>query len=568
MKRTFPAFLIAAVFVVSLGGRSAAQFETRETISTAIQGPSSVALGDFNHDGNLDLVVACYMNSSQVTVFLGNGDGTFKPPTDYEAGTSPGSVAAADLNHDGKLDLAVVGASGVAILLGKGDGSFQLASLYAIPNTPTYIAIGDFNGDHKPDLVLFAFHTVSVMLGNGDGTFQPPISFDPPYAPAALGIGDFGHNGKLDLAVGEQFGGISQVQIFSGSGDGTFQAGASYPVGAEPTSVAVADLRGNGKLDLVVSDFGDGIDVLLGNGDGTFQAAVAYPPSSNWVTVADFNGDGKPDLASVYFGTPIGAYLRLGNGDGTFGAAQYFPVGKLPVFVASGDFNGDHKPDLAIADRRFTDVDILLNTGVATFAPSTPVNFPFQLIGSTSPPQMVTLTNSGSTALTISAMKASSQFGMSSTCGSSVAPTASCAISITFSPASPGTKSGTISIVDSASSKPEVIEVSGGGTVVQLNPAALAFSDQTVGTKSPAQTVQVTNQGTQAVTMSQILVAGPDYKEFPQTNNCPSSLSAKASCTISVTFEPKKTGSRTAVIAITDNGGGSPQTVPLSGVGD
>jgi hypothetical protein len=107
---------------------------------------------------------------------------------------------------------------------------------------------------------------------------------------------------------------------------------------------------------------------------------------------------------------------------------------------------------------------VLLNTGVVSFSPTTPLNFKKQEHGTTSAPQTVTLTNTGTTELKISAMKASAQFGMTSTCRESVAPGADCTISVTFSPKTQGAKSGTVTIDDSASSKPMVIELSGSGT--------------------------------------------------------------------------------------------------------
>jgi hypothetical protein len=142
----------------------------------------------------------------------------------------------------------------------------------------------------------------------------------------------------------------------------------------------------------------------------------------------------------------------------------YYPDGRENFFVAVGDFNGDHKPDIVVPDYANEDVIILLNTGVVAFSPTTPLNFKKQQHGTTSAPQTVTLTNTGKTALTISAMKATGQFGMTTTCSATVAPGANCAISVTFSPKTTGAKSGTVMIEDSASSKPQVIELSGTGT--------------------------------------------------------------------------------------------------------
>ena len=152
-----------------------------------------------------------------------------------------------------------------------------------------------------------------------------------------------------------------------GNGNGTFQTAVSYAAGSSPCSVAVADLNGDGKLDLVVANAGDNdVSVLLGNGNGTFQTAVSHAvgvdPTS--VAVGDFNDDGHPDLVTANTGENSVSVL-LGNGNGTFQPAVNFAVGNLPTSVAVGDFNGDGKPDLVTANSggNFT-VSVLLNTTV------------------------------------------------------------------------------------------------------------------------------------------------------------------------------------------------------------
>jgi hypothetical protein len=449
-----------------------AQFETRDA-NAVPEFATSLAIGDFNRDGRLDIAVASAPGTaSDIGIFLGNGDGTFHSPVYYSGGPNPGSLAAADFRGNGLLDIAAAGASGIDILLGNGDGTFQAPTQYSVPNPTTFVAVGDFNNDHKLDLVFISFGTIGVMFGNGDGTFQSPIYFSPPHTPSSLGVGDFNHDGKLDLAIGEQFGGTSQVQIYLGDGNGNFQLGETYAVGVSPTSIAVADLRKNGKLDLAVACSGTGaIFVLLGNGNGTFQQAVSYtgPGFAYWVAVADLNGDGKLDLAGANFSlgtspptTEVSVFL--GNGDGTFGPPTNYPSGGENTYIAVGDFNNDKKPDLAVVDSFNSDALVLLNTGVVSFSPTTPLNFKKQEHGTTSAPQTVTLTNTGTTELKISAMKAAGQFAMTSTCRESVAADAACTISVTFSPKTQGAKSGTVTIDDSASSKPQVIALSGSGT--------------------------------------------------------------------------------------------------------
>jgi hypothetical protein len=558
--------------LVGLQGVALAQFETR----TAVHGvPSSysVAIGDFNGDGKLDLADA----ANNLQVFLGNGDGTFQPPANYLVGTGALFVATADLNGDGKLDLAVADESGLYVLMGNGDGTFQTPVLYTTACIPIFVTAGDFNGGKATDLLVTYGSGncgyVSVFLGNGDGTFQQtPVNTAPSYDPAAVGVGDFNHDGRLDIAVAEQFGTTSQVEIMLGNGNGTFSAGQTYAVGSFPTSVAVADFRSDGKLDLAVATLYGVTNVLLGNGDGTFQANGTIPtPDADWVLSADFNNDGKPDLAVAtqgIVGVPSGINVATGNGDGTFQAPEFFPAGTDDRFVAAGDFNGDHKTDLVVPDARFGDIVVLLNTGVASFTPTTPIKYASQLINTTSPPQTVTLTNTGASTLSISSFRISGSFQQTNTCGNGIAPGAACSIQATFAPQSPGGASGMISISDGASIKPQVIDLAGEGTVVSLSPMKLTFPPQKVGTTSPPRRVKLTNHGSMALSITVIGVDGNDFRDFPETSNCPSSLGASGSCTVTVTFSPAKTGEREATLEAVDNGGGSPQIVRLSGTGN
>ncbi|HET9306262.1 MAG TPA: FG-GAP-like repeat-containing protein [Candidatus Sulfotelmatobacter sp.] len=576
---------LIVVVVLSLGATASAQFETRGvSVVSPLPGPVSVATGDFNHDGKLDMAVASSYQkagqySDQVTVFLGNGDGTFQAGVNYTVGSNPVSVAAADFNKDGNLDLIVANARNntLSVLLGNGDGTFQTAVNFATPQDPIFVAVADFNGDGKLDLVTVNLSDstgycdcVAVFLGNGDGTFQePPIITTPPLPAFALGVGRFNSDSKLDLVVAEEFGGTNQIQVLLGNGDGTFQMGSIYPDGAGASAFAVADFNGDHKLDLAVAEGeGMGVGVFLGNGDGTFNPREDYhtisPPL--WVAAMDFNGDGKKDLVAANFFNPSGVTVLMGNGDGTFQPGVYYADGGLDDFVTVADLNSDHKPDIVVLDFN-GDAIVLLNTGAASFLPNTPLAFGDQVIGTTSRPLTVKLTNSGQTSLTISSMTASSQFDVSSTCGTSVAPGASCNIKVTFTPLSKDAKAGTVSIRDSASSKPQIIELSGSGTVVEFSPSSLTFPPQKVGTKSAPQNVQVTNTGTITLNLLGIWMEGfdPNYSE---TNNCGFSLRSHASCTVAVTFQPTKTGTLKANVLVTDDGGGSPQRVPLTGTGN
>lgn len=337
--------------------------------------PTAVTTGDFNGDGKTDLAIA--NGDGTVTILLGQGDGTFLTQPPLNASTSASSLAVGDFNHDGKLDLAVA-ASGtpgmVAIFLGNGDGTFEMPTFSPVGNAPTSVIAGDFNRDGKLDLAVAnsTDHTVSILLGNGDGTFQNQVPYPAGITNvSAVALGDFNSDNKLDLSVTNPTDGT--VSVLLGNGDGTFLAPVTYQTGMavtdQPAAVSVADLNGDGKLDLAVTNLNaKTVGILLGKGDGTFNSTVVYPTTTGTlsgpgaVVAGDFNADNKVDLAITNEGNNTVSIL-LGNGDGTFQPATEFSVGNSGDFtagVAAGDFNGDGRLDVAVADQTNTNVSVML----------------------------------------------------------------------------------------------------------------------------------------------------------------------------------------------------------------
>ncbi len=342
--------------------------------------PYSIVVGDFDKDGNTDLVTA-NKSSQTVSLLLGNGDGTFKSASNFSTvgfnGLSPSSVAVADFNKDGKLDLVTANSisNNISLLLGKGDGSFQAAVNFALESAsaPISIAVGDFNKDGKSDIVTVnnASQNISVLLGNGSGGFGTAKNFKVPSRPSSVTVSDFNGDGKSDLAVTSSY--FNNVSILLGNGDGTFNSATQFDVGTNPNSVVVGDFNKDNKLDLAVANSdSNNVSILLGNGTGGFGIATNFDVELNpvSVTVIDFDNDGNSDLAVANAGSDTVSVL-LGDGNGGFGIATNFAVGTKPYSLTVGDFNKDGKSELAVANSESKNVS-LVNADDETYEPVPP----------------------------------------------------------------------------------------------------------------------------------------------------------------------------------------------------
>jgi hypothetical protein len=355
----------------------------------------SVAVADVNGDGKPDILVANYCiakvncTNGLVGVLLGNGDGTFQAAVTYRSGGRHSvSLVVADVNDDGKPDVLVANqcfsqancaGGGVGVLLGNGNGTFQTALTYnTILRSTSSVAVGDINGDDRPDIVETSSGIVGVLLGNGDGTFQPVTNLTADGV--AVAIADVNGDGKADVLAGNSAG----VGVLLGNGDGTFQPESNYTLGGlGGSSIAVADVNGDGKLDVAAMDGESGnVSVLLGNGDGTFQSAVTYGGATGLgtptVALADVNGDGNLDLLAATFQIDSkgngGIVVFLGNGNGTFQPGVAFASGGYYAWaLAVADVNGDGKPDVVAANLQLSRaqglkgfVGVLINSTVFT----------------------------------------------------------------------------------------------------------------------------------------------------------------------------------------------------------
>jgi hypothetical protein len=367
-------------------------------------GPSRLAVGDLNGDGRPDLVVSNTLFNT-VSVFLGNGNGTFQSPRQFDVGafalTARGlfvqslpsfgrGLTISDFDRDGIPDVAVTNYSSadVSVLIGRGDGSFRPQRRTDATTAPLAVAAGDLNGDGLGDLVALDSPatdeaTVAALLGRGDGTFRPQRVTRVPSAggfpPGAVRVADFNEDGRPDLAVAALNDGL--VHVLQGAGDGTFSE-TTFATDVNSTLV-VADLDGDGHLDLGVCGVFGSVEVFLGRGDGTFVPLGGGPAGHAFfagqvpvaVTAVDFRSevqlpdgggpalgppDGHPDFVVANSGISLGNQTvgppevvvlpALLDDQGRlrgFGAPRQLARAVAPIDLAVIDLNGDGAPDVA-----------------------------------------------------------------------------------------------------------------------------------------------------------------------------------------------------------------------------
>jgi hypothetical protein len=307
-----------------------------------------------------------------------------RDPGDYLAGASPVGVVAADFTNDGKADVASANGDSddVTLLLGNGDGTFSdIGALFDVGLTPLSIAYGDLNGDGRLDIVTAneIGNTISTLLNEGNGVFSEAIETDTGTSPESIVLADLDGDGILDAATADNF--DDTVTILKGVGDGSFTILDVVAAGAAPAGLAAADLNGDGRVDLVVTNMAGGpdqtgsvtvIETLEGGG---FRALEEIPIDCNAdgcspvaVAIGAFDAGSTPDLAVVNEeGESVS--ILLGNGDLTFTPGVTVPVGSFPEDLAVADFNGDGKLDIATTINFDDNVVVLVGVGDGTFLP-------------------------------------------------------------------------------------------------------------------------------------------------------------------------------------------------------
>jgi hypothetical protein len=485
----------------------------------APNGTGYPAIADFNGDGNLDVAVGGtdFFGKGAVNVYLGDGKGNFPNRVAYSVEFGGDAVTAADVNSDGKIDLVT---DGVSVLLGNGDGTFRKGASVASGGSAS-VQIGDFNGDGKPDVAA----GLSILLGNGNGTFQKPLTFAGMGSGDPINMGAFVTNGQLDLIGIDALNGalstfVQRALYFTpiSLNFGSVLVGMTSPpqtatlTNFGPTKQAFTiNITGSNAADFAQKN--NCGSSLASNASCQFQ--VTFTPSRVEQESASLNvtQEGSPQFSIPLSGTgtdqtytvtltpsnmtfstqlvgttsqPQDATLtNTGNQPITIsGIAPSAPFGQTnncPATLAVGEnceiqvtFTptdyGTVKGTLSVTDnaKHSPQKVALSGTGTAVVLSPTEIDFGRQKVGTSSVPVPVTLSNLGTSSLSITliAIKGAdpSDFSQTNTCGTNVPPQSKCTITVTFTPTAKGSRSANVSITDNDPTSPQTVPLSGDGT--------------------------------------------------------------------------------------------------------
>ena len=569
---------------------------------TAGSSPWRVAIGDLDGDGKPDLVV---VNNSSNTIsvyrnIITSGtitSNSFAAKVDFVTGSSPISIALGDLDGDGKLDIVVgnLNSPTVSVLHNTSiSGSITSSSFaakvdFTVGTYPYSVAIGDVDGDGKPDIVVNneGSSTVSVLRNTSiegsitSSSFATKVDFTTGSNSYSVAIGDIDGDGKPDLAIANYVDNIVSVyRNTSTIGIISFAAKVDFTttdnLGAlTPWNVAIGDVDGDGKPDLVVSNVGGNttISVLRNTstiGSVSFAAKVDFTAASrpSNIAIGDIDGDGKPDLAvaNSYLDSTVSVFRNTSTiGNVSFAAKVDFKTASPPLSVAIDDIDGDGKPDIVVAIPESNIVSIFRNViGNGNTAPAAPQNL--TAIAGNAQVQLKWNKNTEADFLKYRVYMGSDSttLTLKDSSTSSILDTTKLISSLT---------NGTtyyfrVSALDSArleslkSIAASATPMAGSVSVISLSATTIAFGSVTSG-RTTTKSLVITNTGTAALTGTVSVTANAGFS----INKTSINITAGGKDSVLISFSPTAIQNYNATLTITHNAAGSPSTVTLSGTG-
>ena len=547
--------------------------------------PDGMLAADLNGDGKLDLVVADN-GSDNISVLLNSGTGTFPTNVAYPVGTLPFAVVAGDFVGNRRIDIAVVnsGDDTVSIVPGNGDGTLNPAGTLTFDtgDQDLGLAVGDFNLDGRADLVVSNSedNTVSVMLQ------VPGVTLSG--ASLAFGAQNVGvSSGPLTVGITNAGSAALTIGSIVVSGAGSSQFSQTNNCPASPSTLAPAaictvtvtfapTLPGTASANLTITDgaatspqtvalLGTGVEsaVLLSPSTLTFASQVVGTTSPAQAIAVTNNGSEALVLTSV---TASAGYAQTNNCGSSVPAGGACTINVTFTPTATGTDTGT----ITLVDNAAGGSQTVALSGTGAAAPTvTPspatLTFTTQAIDTASASQKVTLTNTGAGTLTIASIATTGDYSQTNTCGTSLGAGANCAINVVFTPTTTGARHGTVVVTDNATTSPQSVTLTGTGatTTLVFAPTNLNFGTEALNTTSALKTVKLTNNTGAKLTISKIAVSAG----YSQTNSCGTGGGVGGTCIIAVTFTPTTIGMVSGTLTITDNATGSPQTIPLTGVG-
>jgi hypothetical protein len=338
-----------------------------------VDGAQDIALDDLNGDGELDLVTAD-TNADQVSVRLGNGDGTFGSADSYRTGTAPARIAIHRVNGDAFADLVTANSRSqdVSLFAGRGDGTFDEARTFVADAEPRALAFGKFDDDDLEDVAVVcegaSGATAAILRGRSDGLLHGAEDIDAGGAPTDLVAGDVNSDAMADLVAVTEGG---DLLVYRSTGARGLGPATPLLVGGRPRGLALADLNGDLRLDVAIADIeNDVLLVALGKGDGTFGGVRAYPTAREPANVAsgDFNDDGRVDLAvTAVTNGEVSVFLQT-SGAFDFAPARNTDVGSTPIDIETLDANCDGRDDAVVANNAGNTVQVLISNAAGVLS--------------------------------------------------------------------------------------------------------------------------------------------------------------------------------------------------------